>query len=78
MHLTQTSSTGNQATCRFMLLNKPQRIGENERPEGTVPLGGIVCFNFNHEKFIAEYLDGFLIQKTTFPVEIIVHDDGGI
>ncbi|SEO86999.1 Glycosyltransferase involved in cell wall bisynthesis [Flavobacterium sp. CF108] len=41
----------------------------------TQPLVSIICTTFNHESFIGETLNGFLIQKTTFPFEIIVHDD---
>ena len=40
-----------------------------------LPLVSIICTAFNHEKFIRECLDGFIMQKTTFPIEIIVHDD---
>ena len=39
------------------------------------PLVSILCITYNQEKYIAEALDGFLIQKTDFPFEIIVHDD---
>lgn len=35
----------------------------------------IVCPAYNHESFIADALNGFLAQKTTFPFEIVVHDD---
>jgi len=40
-----------------------------------VPLAGICCITYNHEKFIAQCIEGFLMQETTFPVEIIIHDD---
>lgn len=39
------------------------------------PLLSIQCCTYNQEKYIAETLDGFLLQKTTFPFEVIVHDD---
>ena len=39
------------------------------------PIITIICATFNHEKFIADALKGFLIQHTNFPFEIIVHDD---
>lgn len=39
------------------------------------PLLTICCTTFNHEKYLKETLEGFLLQKTTFPIEIIVHDD---
>jgi glycosyltransferase involved in cell wall biosynthesis len=30
---------------------------------------------FNHELFIRDTLDGFLMQQTNFPYEILIHDD---
>lgn len=39
------------------------------------PLVSVVCHTYNHEKFIEDALNGFLMQETTFPFEIIVHDD---
>ena len=70
-----TSPPGNQIPCLFTHLGEPKPIGEHDWPERTVPLLSIVCFTYKQEKFIAECMDGFLIQETTFPVEIIIHDD---
>jgi glycosyltransferase involved in cell wall biosynthesis len=39
------------------------------------PLVSVCCITYNHEKFIAEAIEGFLMQKTNFPFEIIIHDD---
>ena len=39
------------------------------------PLVSVKCMTFNHENYIAQALDGFLMQKTTFPFEVLVHDD---
>lgn len=39
------------------------------------PLVSIVCTSYNHEKYIKNTLNGFVSQKTNFPIEIIVHDD---
>ena len=39
------------------------------------PLVSICCPTFNHEKFIGEAIDGFLMQETDFPFEIVVRDD---
>lgn len=39
------------------------------------PLVSIICTSYNHEKFIKECLDGFVMQQTNFVFEIIVHDD---
>jgi glycosyltransferase involved in cell wall biosynthesis len=41
----------------------------------SAPLVSICCITYNHEKFIREALDGFLSQETSFPIEIVIHDD---
>ncbi len=38
-------------------------------------LVSVCCITFNHEKFIAYALDGFLMQKTNFEFEILINDD---
>lgn len=35
----------------------------------------IICNTYNHEQFIKDALDGFLMQKTNFEYEVLVHDD---
>ena len=35
----------------------------------------ICCITFNHEAYITQALDSFLMQETDFPFEILVHDD---
>ena len=39
------------------------------------PLVSVHCTTYNHEPYIAQALDGFLMQKISFPFEVIVHDD---
>lgn len=39
------------------------------------PLVSICCTTYNHEKYIEDALEGFLIQETDFYFEILVHDD---
>ena len=39
------------------------------------PLVSIGCITYNHEKYIRDCIEGFLMQKTNFPFEIIIHDD---
>ncbi len=41
----------------------------------TRPFVSVCCLTYNHEKYLSRALDSILIQKTTFPIEIIVHDD---
>jgi glycosyltransferase involved in cell wall biosynthesis len=40
-----------------------------------MPLVSIWCITYNHANFIRDAIEGFLMQETTFPVEIFVHDD---
>ncbi len=56
----------------------------NSRPESDItrnwgparePLLSIVCPTYNHEHFVAQTLDSFLAQQTTFPFEIVINDD---
>lgn len=35
----------------------------------------IVCNAYNHEKYITQALNSFLMQKTNFPFEVLIHDD---
>lgn len=39
------------------------------------PLVSICCTTYNHELYINDAIEGFLMQKTNFPIEIIIHDD---
>jgi len=42
------------------------------------PLVSISCMTYNHAPFIRKCLDSFLMQKTNFPIEIIIHDDASM
>ena len=35
----------------------------------------IVCEVFNHEQYLERCLQGFVMQKTNFKYEILIHDD---
>lgn len=39
------------------------------------PLVSVCCITYNQESYITQTIEGFLIQKTNFPIEIIIHDD---
>jgi len=39
------------------------------------PLVSVVCTTYNHALYVDDAIRGFLIQKTDFPFEIVVHDD---
>lgn len=46
--------------------------GENVNDEIKV---SVVCMTYNHEKYIAETIESFLMQQTDFEYEILIHDD---
>ncbi|MBQ3351439.1 MAG: glycosyltransferase [Thermoguttaceae bacterium] len=35
----------------------------------------VISITFNHAQFIRQALDGFIMQKTSFPFEVLIHDD---
>ena len=39
------------------------------------PLVSICCITYNHEPYIRECLEGFMMQQTDFPFEVLIHDD---
>lgn len=39
------------------------------------PLVSICCVTYNHKKYIQKAIEGFLMQKTSFQLEIIINDD---
>jgi len=41
----------------------------------SIPLVSVACITYNQDAFIRQCLDGFICQKTSFPFEVIVHDD---
>jgi glycosyltransferase involved in cell wall biosynthesis len=43
--------------------------------ENIAPMVSISCVTYNHEPYIRDAIEGFLMQKTTFPVQILIHDD---
>lgn len=39
------------------------------------PLVSISCITYNHAPYIRQCLDGFMMQKTNFAFEVLIHDD---
>lgn len=39
------------------------------------PLLSILCITYNHENYIAQAIDSFLMQETSFPIEIVIGED---
>lgn len=57
-----------------MVMKTETEIMENWKIQKN-PIVTILCATYNHENYIEEAIDSFLIQETNFPFEIIIHDD---
>jgi glycosyltransferase involved in cell wall biosynthesis len=63
---------------KFSLTNKLVQkipISKQNWTKGFKPKVTIICHAYNHESYIDDAIRGFLIQETTFPVDIIINDD---
>lgn len=60
---------------KYRLLNKPILVSRQKCKNSKFPLVCIRCITYNHVNFIRSAIEGFLLQKTTFRVEINIHDD---
>lgn len=73
---------GSTLTLRLYVLwyrlkhpTKRTEIVHDDISDKVNPKLSICCITYNHAKFIRQALDGFMMQKTNFPFEIIIHDD---
>lgn len=48
---------------------------KTEEKEICDPKVSILCITYNHKNYIKEAVDSFLMQKTDFEFEILIHDD---
>lgn len=55
--------------CLLLGINRKDNCMKNEI------LVSIICNTYNHEKYIVDALESFLMQRTSFNYEILVHDD---
>jgi len=51
------------------------KLLDKENDNSSIPVVSICCITYNQDKYIVQAIEGFLSQKTTFPVEIIIYDD---
>jgi glycosyltransferase involved in cell wall biosynthesis len=52
-----------------------QEIMRNWKGDIDKPIVSVCCTTYNHEPYIAEAIDSFLMQETDFPFEILIRDD---
>ena len=57
------------------MVKRPEREIKEYWATNTDISVSICCLTFNHENYIRQTLDGFLMQKTSFPFKILIHDD---
>lgn len=43
--------------------------------DNITPLVSICCLAYNHAPYIRQCLEGFVMQKTNCPIEVLIHDD---
>jgi GT2 family glycosyltransferase/pyruvate-formate lyase-activating enzyme len=56
-------------------LRSEREIMKSWKGDISKPLVSINCITYNHERYIRDCLDGFLKQETTFPIEVLIHED---
>jgi glycosyltransferase involved in cell wall biosynthesis len=58
-----------------MYYKTEEEIMQNWKGDKAQPVVSICCITYNHQDYIAQAIDGFLMQETDFPFEILIHDD---
>ena len=56
-------------------MNESTELRNNTFDSEVIPLVSIDCITYNHKQYIRDAIEGFLMQITNFPVEILIHDD---
>ena len=57
-----------------MFIKTEQDIIKNWN-HNSMPLVSVVCIVYNHEKFLSQAIDSFLMQETNFSFEIVIGED---
>lgn len=59
----------------YIHLSIPTPVTEQVWPEGTLPIVAVNVNTYNHCQFIRDCIEGIIMQKTTFPVRVLIFDD---
>lgn len=58
------------------MINKTeQEIMKNWQGDISEPVVSICCITYNHEQYISEAINSFLMQETDFPFEVVIGED---
>ena len=56
-----------------MIDRTEEEIMKNWKGDPSKPLVSICSITYNHEQFIEDALDSFLMQETDFPFEVLIN-----
>jgi Glycosyltransferases involved in cell wall biogenesis len=56
-------------------LRSEREIMQAWKGDPTQPLVSVCCITYNHEPYIAQAIEGMLMQKTDLPIELIIGED---
>jgi len=60
---------------KYHSLYNPVKVIEHNWSDNMIPMVSVVCITFNHKKYIRDAIEGFLMQETTFKIEILIGED---
>jgi glycosyltransferase involved in cell wall biosynthesis len=58
-----------------MIAISENEIINNWKYKHVIPCVSVLCITYNHERYIAQAIESFLMQKTDFPFEIVIGED---
>lgn len=65
-----------QIECQLRFDKEQEYKGIDKHVNKTTPLVSVTVATYQHTNFIRDCIEGILMQKTTFPIEIIIGEDG--
>lgn len=77
LKLFNTFVTMHNQSKKLVAPKKPIDMNEIKASKNDGTMVTVVCTTYNHEKYIAQALDSFLMQKTNFKFKVFVGEDCG-